>query len=76
MWSHVILLVMNLIRARLSAYHKQSAYQLALDKIHDNTHFKIFGSFIYVPIASPNKDQIWDHEEGYVYMLVLIHRLL
>lgn len=57
-WGHAILHAANLIRIRPTAYNQHSPLQLVLGQIPNISHFKIFGSAVYVPIAPPQRSKM------------------
>ncbi|XP_074369756.1 uncharacterized protein LOC141711251 [Apium graveolens] len=57
-WGHAILHAANIIRIRPTSYNQHSPLQLVLGQVPNISHFKIFGSAVYVPIAPPQRSKM------------------
>ena len=60
--------VVNIIRVIPSTYHKQSPNELILGQVPDISHFKIFGSDVYVPIFPPQSSKIGPQRRLGIYV--------
>jgi hypothetical protein len=57
-WGHAILYVASLVRIRPTTYQKYSPLQLAFGQPPNISHFRIFGCYVYVPVAPPQRTKM------------------
>ena len=67
-WGHAILHAVNIIRVIPYAYHKQSSHKLVLGQVPDISHFKIFGSVVYVHISPPQRIKMRPQRRLVIYV--------
>ncbi|XP_074337210.1 uncharacterized protein LOC141674400 [Apium graveolens] len=57
-WGHTVLHAANIIRIRPTFYNQHSPLQQVLVQVPNISHFKIFGSAVYVSIAPPQRSKM------------------
>ncbi|XP_074326895.1 uncharacterized protein LOC141664839 [Apium graveolens] len=67
-WGHVILHAANIIRIRPTSYNQYSPLQLVLGQVPNISHFKIFGSAVYVSIAPPQRSKMGAQRRVGIYV--------